>query len=262
MIREFSKVVCILLIAVGSIAAAIAWIDDRPNEISWTFRIAGPLIAIVAFLGFLVVHFRRDQAPDYLYRTVGKYFDRGGLCFSFIASNVNGICFLNLFFQNRYEKPCIGKILLRPARGFLENRKMEAIQFQVECEAGAFGVTRLPLPIAEAMQGKRQAFDVGASVEYPKGRGRMLRFRDGIVIRDNTDFRNSFRETATVIAAMHGHLVHYKPAKFTMMLPTNVEESAPAELIPETEIFWTLNDPPFETPSLEDGIRSSVAYEP
>ena len=259
MVREFLKVGCVVLIAAGSITAALAWIADHPNEFTWTFRIVGPLVAVAGLIGFLLVHFRRDQTPDYLYRACGKYFDRGGLCFSFITSIVDEICFLNLFFQNRYDQPCGGRVLLRPAKGLFGNRNVEAILFEIQCDAAAFGVTRLALPIPESIQGKRQAFEVGASVEYPNGRGRMVRFRDGIVIRDNTDFRKTFRTAATVLLATHGHLLLFKPAKFTMSLPLNVAESVPEVLVPETEIFWKLGDPPFETSALDDGVDSSAA---
>jgi hypothetical protein len=80
--REFSKVMCVLVLMVSAIAAAIAWIDDRPNSTTWLFRTIPAVVAVLALGMFLRLHWQRDLAPDFLAERVGKYLERDGFCFS------------------------------------------------------------------------------------------------------------------------------------------------------------------------------------
>jgi hypothetical protein len=82
---ESIKVVCVLVLGVASIAAAVAWFDDQPNSVTWAIRIGGPILSLLAIAGFLRLHLRRDLAPDYLRRSAGNYFNRDGFCFAFAA---------------------------------------------------------------------------------------------------------------------------------------------------------------------------------
>jgi len=244
--REFLKVIMVLVIMAALLAAALAWISERPDQRTLMFRFGSPIVAILALVVFLRIHFRRDEVPDYLRQMCGGYFDRGGFCFSFAAYDVDGICFLDAFFQNKYERPCVGRIALRPAKDFFGRRKIDAITYEISCEAAAFGVARVPLPLPLAVQGKRQKFEVGASVHYPEGKGRMLRFRDGAVIRTNSNFGNSFGTALQVAGAMGGTLVLTRPASATVSLPIGVAEEIPDGIEPEVKTFWRLGDPPLE----------------
>jgi len=245
-VREFLKVMCVLVIGAGAIAAGVAWMDDRPSQLTWMFRLGSPVVALVGLVGFLLIHFRRDKVPDYLYQFCGGFFDRGGFCFTFGARSEDGICFVDAYFQNRHERPCIGRLALRPARGFFGHRPIEAITYEIHCGSAAFGVARMPVPIAAAMQGKRQTFEVGASVDYPQGKGRALRFRDGIVIRANSNFGNAFGTALTVVGALGGTLVLSKPATLSIDLPVGVAEDTPEDLKPEIQTLWKIGDPPLQ----------------
>ena len=48
--REFLKGVCILVILAGAIAATLAWVDDRPSQLTWLFRVSSPLATLVGFV--------------------------------------------------------------------------------------------------------------------------------------------------------------------------------------------------------------------
>src|SRR5688500_16359909 len=85
------------------------------------------------------------------------------------------------------DKPCVGRVALRAARNFfLDRNRFETIACEIPCAPAAYGVARIPVPLSATIQGKRQSFGVGASVDFPYGRGRTLRFRDGIVVRANS----------------------------------------------------------------------------
>ena len=251
---ESIKAVCVLVLVVACFATVFAWFADRPDALTWSFRVGCPIVAVLAVGLIFVLNSRADVAPDYLHRCAGNYFNRGGFCFALAAIPVDGVCYLVAYFQNQRDQPCLGRIALRPARGFfLRRAKIETITFEVNCEPAAFGWTRIPVPLIDELQGRRQTFEVGASVDYRQGKGHRLRFRDGIFIRANSNFGNAFATTVIVAGTLTGHIVLTRPATTTIALPSGVAEDIPEELKPETETLWRLGDPTLE--SVEDLIR-------
>ncbi len=147
---ESTKAVLALLLIIGLIAAALAWVADRPDATTWGFRIGGLVFSVIMLGLLLKLHFRADLAHDYLDEHFGSFFNRDGFCFAFLTTAVDGIAFMNVFFQNQYDKPCIGRIALQPGRGFFMNRaKLESINYEIECGPAAFGCVRIAIPIAE-----------------------------------------------------------------------------------------------------------------
>jgi hypothetical protein len=237
--REFIKGVLLVGLLTAGIAAAMGWIEDRPEALGWSLRIGGVVVAIVFFALFLRMHFQPDLVPDLLRETCGGYFEKNGLCFAIQAVVENETCCLLVHFQNRYARACRGEIALRPARGFFMRRgAFPTIKFAIECPAAGFGVVRVPLAIPGKLQGKKQTLEIGATVQYPKGRGRMLRFRDGGLIRTNAEFVNSFGNLLTAAGALTGHFVSYSPATLTFTLPIGVAEELPSGSHPMTEMLW------------------------
>ena len=174
---ESTKSVCALLMIVGSIAAALSWTVVRPDATTWGFRVGGPITAALALGLILKLHFRTDLECDYLRAVTGNFFNRDGFCFTFVATAINGAAYMDAYFQNQYDKPCVGRIALRPARGFFMNRaRIEPISYEIECPPAGFGLARIAISIPEELQGKKQSFEVGASVSYPDGKGTRLSF--------------------------------------------------------------------------------------
>ena len=247
---ESFKAVCSLILCVAILAGAIAWSDDRPSQATWIVRIASPLLGILSLAVLLKVHFRRDRAPDYLQATAGNYFNRGGFCFAFSADVVDGVCQFHAWFQNQYERPCIGRIAVRPARGFFLTRaKIDTLVFKIAVDSGAFGVATLPIPLQRNVQGKLQAFEVGASVEYPQGKGRRLRYRDGVFLRRNSYFDDPVGRAITLAGFLTGHVMLSSPATATVQLPTGASEDLPGGSEPRTTTIWKLGDPPLDDQS-------------
>lgn len=241
---ESIKALCSLFMIVAAIVAAVAWFDEQPNQTTWIVRVSSPLVAVLSLAALLKLHLRRDAARDYLQDTTGGYFNRDGFCFAFATEVKDGVCQFQAYYQNQYERPCVGRIALRPARGFFLTRaEIDTITFQIACDAAAFGVATLPIPLPREIQGKRQSFEVGASVEYPQGKGQRLRFRDGVFLRANTNFGNSFGTTLTVAGALGGAIVLSTPATATIPLPTDVAEELPSNSESRIKVIWKLGDP-------------------
>jgi hypothetical protein len=96
------------------------------------------------------------------------------------------------------------------------------------------------------LQGWKQHFDISASVHYPKGRGRMLRYRVGSRADYHTPLRGKVRAVIAIFSALMLHPHYHKAASMTLELPLDVTDELPAELRPEAQTFWSLGDQPLD----------------
>jgi hypothetical protein len=243
--REFLKIITVVVFMAAAPTAAVAWIDDRPSLTVTCLKYTCPVLSVLAIAAFLKLHFRADEVPDYLRQQFRTRFERGGFCFAFRPSVADGVGHLDIYFQNQQDQRCIGRIALRPARGFFLGRvAMQPIAVEIACEPAAYGVAKVPFPIPVALQGKRQSFEVGASVDYPGGKGRTLRFRNGIVLRADSNFGDTFGTALMVAGALTGRIVYQAPRTTALELPTGVAEELPPHLKPDIKTLWKLGDPP------------------
>lgn len=245
---ESMKTLCVFAMLVGIVVAGVAWTMD-PSPLIWGLRLGMGALGIGSFVAVVLSLTRKDREPDYLRQVARNYFNRDGFCFVPRAASTEGVAFLELYFQNQFEKPCEAMVALRPARGFFLNRpKFEAIAIRVPCEGGAFGVARLAIPVPTKMQGKRQRFEVGASVAYPDGKGRRLRFFDGIFLRANQKFGDAFSKTLTVAYLAAGGIYLASPATAEIALPANVDEDFEGDGYLDVQTLWKPGDPPLTIP--------------
>lgn len=203
-------------------------------------------MAVVSALVFAKLHFRKDSAPDFLYELGGRYFDRRGFCFTPKIVVEDQVALLSVFFQNRFERRCIGGCILQHEVGaFSRGAVLPAILFNTECPPGGFGVVRIPLGIAQELQGKRIRFRLGGMAKFPDGTGRMLRFRNAVPLRTSVvDFMKgrSDADAFKTIAIVTGIPVLSTKECVDVDIPRGVLEkvSQPTELVPQ--ILWQLGD--------------------
>jgi hypothetical protein len=234
--RESIKAVCVVTFMVAAVVAALAWFEDRPNEKTWLIRGTSSVVAMASIAGFLIIHLKKDKVPDLLGQQFSSYFERNGLCFVLSPVAINGVCLWRLFFQNRFERECTGRVAIRPVQ--FVGRAEKLAEFDFDCPGGAYGVVTTPVGLPVTLQGKIVKFDIGADVEYPHGKGKMLRFRDGMLLRSNSDFIDTFARTTTVLGLLGGMIIWHRPARLRVTLPSDVAIALRRDQRPTSEVLW------------------------
>ena len=132
-------------------------------------------------------------------------------------------------------------MVVQPSRGFWLNRPLggQAV-VDVLCEGGALGVTRLPWGIPEEYQGKIGSLDIAAAVRYPQGKGRMLRFRDGMQVGKAS--LDGWHVALTVAGLLSGKIVMSRPAQLKMSFPESVDPAVRDENPILTQTLWRPGD--------------------
>ena len=239
--REAIKVLSVVVLAIATIVVALAWIDDRPNQTTWLLRTIPVAIAAISLVAFLSIHLKKDLAPDFLKQNFGSYFDRDGFCFVVTPGAEDGRCILRIFFQNRHERECRARIALRPSK-LLGGGGPPVLEVDVVCPGSAFGRVEKAVALPLELQGRIAKFDVGADVTYPHGKGKMLRFKDGVVLRSDAKFCNNFAATTSVLALLGGMLMIHRPARVEAMMPCDVVVRLRGDEVQRTEILWPTDD--------------------
>ena len=124
---------------------------------------------------------------------------------------------------------------------------IQAVLFEFMCQAAAFGVARIAIPLAHEFQGKRQLFEVGAAVDYFQGKGHAVRFRDGTLLSTDCDFPNTRAEALGAAAFLTGHILISSPARMAINMPAGVAADFAADGATEVQTLWKLGDQPLDS---------------
>lgn len=224
---------------------AVTWLVDPPQGETWQYKVRWISLALIVLPTVLLVWAsrRKDKAPDFLRQHFGTYFERDGFCFVVRPEVKDGVCQLSVYFQNRYENSCRASVLLSPSSFFFKsNEPIQTLTFGVECEGASFGRIYAPWPVPAGSQGKVASLDVAASVQYPQGRGQLLRYRDGLRVgAASADF---WREGLVLAGALTGAIVISRPARMKFTLPTGVAAQLAEPPKSHTESLWRIGVPP------------------
>jgi hypothetical protein len=222
------------------LAALAGWAaPDFPPAVAWPLRLGAP--ALVVFLSWLLYRNARhkDLLPDMLAQVVKKPFERDGLCFA-LGTKVTAdrICWMKVFFQNRYEGACQSTIVVQAPRKSFSLRRvaLAGIEVTLDCEGGAYGICEIPWPIEPTLQGKRAVMEVSAATTYPGGAGKLLRFREGL--RVGKAGGEAMRTAASAGLLVAGVITVGRPATIRFQLPPNVAAEVPPGLEPVFQILW------------------------
>jgi hypothetical protein len=234
-----SVIALVILVTLGT--SVLGWttrgIEGVPDSRFW-MRASGIILVPAVWL-LIWSEFRRDRAPDFLRRHAKKYFERDGFCFSVRSSVKDGRFAWQILFQNRYERPCKALVAFRPSAQLFGRNDLGHAGVEIDCDGGAFGVATIPYGIPSNHQGKKQQFDLIAVTQFPGGKGKMLRFRDGMAVGKQHKSGLDTAVTALSVLALHPHFTH--AATFKLRLPDNVQGEASGAV--QQQILWRPGDP-------------------
>jgi len=232
-----------LVVIVSTFSSGILWLDPVAREQASPLALYGaPAIGLTSLAVLLRIVYRKElpQVPDFLQEVKRRYFERDGLCFAVdLTVDESSVCWMIIHYQNRYDRPCSATVAVKPLTGFwLTRRSLPEVEATIDVGPAAFGVIRTPWAIPARYQGKRQRLGVGASPVYPHGRGRLVRFRDGMRTHRH-DFHDSVGMKIILLVFL---LRSSTPAGLRVTLPTNVAEEIPENLTAEAFQLWELGD--------------------
>jgi len=187
---------------------------------------------------------RRDPAPDFLSRISKNYFDQGGLCFLVAVEEIDMTCYLTVYYQNRFSRPCNAIIALHGPEEIFPGENPYLLHLKFNCAGGAFGKVAMPWGIPLTLQGTTMTFKLTADSNYPSGRGPTLRFRDGLRV-GTLSGRKELMTNVLLLSAGHLFLLR-RAAKLTVQFPHGVSTPDDEEVRGEirNDTFWKLGDSP------------------
>ncbi|MEN6451304.1 MAG: hypothetical protein ABFC96_12505 [Thermoguttaceae bacterium] len=214
------------------------------------WRLGFSVVGAAAIAGLIRFQFwgKANLVPDFLSAKCKTFFEQNGLCFALSAATESGVFFLNATYQNRYDRPCKARIALRPAAGVFRSavrpfrNDFSTIVFDISCGPGGFGIAAIPLPVSGHHRGKTLTLQIGATVDYPEGKGKKVRFREGSLLRYNAEFHSAYVTTLRLFYLFCGGLLFFFPASVTFKLPTEAAESLQGEQCQRTQTLWTIGD--------------------
>jgi hypothetical protein len=229
------KHVVLIATALGLAIVAVTFIGHyRPQVFSGVVVLFG-ILAATCLAILPRTQQRREIAPDYLDRCKGPVFERDGFCFTVSLDAEDRVATFTIMYQNRYDGPSASYIALRPAGG-----SVATISPRIECGPAGFGVAKFPVAIPAPHQGKTVTMEIGASAEYPLGKGREVRFRTGRAVRQDSQFRTQPLKNRALPGKSAKRILMQMATTTRLALPSNVAEYVPDDATGHAEELWSL----------------------
>lgn len=233
--RETIGCAGVLSIVVAVIGSIPVWIIE-PSSLVWVLRVGFIILLVLGSLACFYSGNRNDEAFDYLRQiSRGQHFDQDGFAFLPLLTSRKGVAYVEIFFQNQRDCRCEARVVMEALPIPFSGYRLNPIAFAIPCEAGVFGVARIPIPAPAKSQGKVNTWNVGASVKFPSGRGGLLRFGQGLSVGFVAD--QSWDNAIMIAGLLTLTPVLKTPARSKMAIPTDVMEQVPADLKPEIEVL-------------------------
>ena len=228
-------IVSLFPLVIGAIAAWGA--PQHPGAVAWVLRFVLPAAAL-AGVALLIRDARRpDLVPDFLTRQGLTFFERDGFCFTIIPVIIEGTCYFEMWYQNRYERACQARVVV--SRGV-----KRIMTIPIDCEEAAYGVVRAPYAVHPNYQGTTRIFEISAAAHYPNGKGKLLRFRGGMGVgRVKMQNWSGAAAMMTLGLAGMGVIGWSRPASMKLLLPKGVAPEVPEDAPLLADTLWRLGDP-------------------
>jgi hypothetical protein len=244
----------LLIIVLGFVTLG-AWVATLGHPaVLAALRYGAPAAAVYAGWELFRAGRRPGKVPDDLAGVAPKYFGRDGVCLAPVFETAGGAASLCVYFQNRYAGPATARFVMLPPRRtmWFGRHPLPRVSVDFECPGGAFGVVRLPFAVPAKYQGRRLAFDVGADVAYPAGKGELLRYREGKHLVATNQLDREYHALAALLLGGLGILIAalaLTVSRAKLRLPTDVAETGPETVTGRVEILSPANPVPTGAPA-------------
>ena len=219
----------------------IAWLIPATKEPGvWWFRFGGILALVLITAYYQWASRRKDLAPDF-FNGMNSFFEKDGFTFVVGTEVSASECHLCVHFQNRYTRECEATVLVRTSERFLApQRHLPDARVSLTCEPGAFGKAICNWPLPLELQGKKVLVDVMAKRKYPQGRGKLIRFRSGLMVGSVPGSAISdVLKFLGIFGGIHGG----QSARTELLLPSGVASNLGVGTEERTQTLWKLGDP-------------------
>ena len=238
--ESLQAIIAFLMIVLAMVAGAV-WFSDKAQsgQILWILRVVCPVLAIALLVILIQMRQKRDLAPDYLSMNFGACFEQNGLLFHIATELKEDDSFwLLVYFQNKHENTCGVNISLHPQ----PPARLRPITANFTSGAAAFGVAKVPILDASA-RGQRCTWEISATVHYPHGKRKQLRFKCGKSVPTNLDMKKGRSRRFGPFLVLG--LFRWKPVRTTtFQIPQRIDPNAARDAITHTTTLWKLGDPP------------------
>ncbi len=228
--KQFIGLSLTLILVLSTLGGGVSWlspINAAEPTFSWTVRIATAILFPVSLVGLIVMAAQPESVPDFLEALGKRRMGRGGVLFVFDCVARDRLAWLEIHYQNRFDKPAYVAVAVQPSQNFtMARNEIDPVLVQFSCGPAAYGIIRVPIALRREYQGHQQLFDVAAQDEYPQGTGNCLRNTVGPEI---SKLNVLGLKTAVALArfAATGHLVGLTiQSRVKLLLPLDVAEAA------------------------------------
>jgi hypothetical protein len=237
-----------LFISVGGALFSISWLTkpSNPGEVGlvWTMRLASAFCLLAPIGVSIWLSKLADPVPDFLAGISKAFFECDGLSFLVTVEKASDYARMVVYYQNRFEKPCIATIAVGPTRkAFADLNGLPMFEFKLSAEGAEFGKQSLAWSVPLRFQGKKILWDVAAQVRFPAGRGALLRGHNGATVGDHLigGGEEAVKAvTGLVLSAARLPSMPARSARVELTLPTDIvpDRKPPSDLT--TETIWKL----------------------
>lgn len=257
MIKSVLQLICAGTLIASVLYGAISWLSPVGADaaFAWSVRFGTLIVGGLSLSTLLYFAAKPDPVPDFIWRLRETPFGRGGVVFVFRLVEKEGACWLAIHYQNRFAMRAVAKVVVQPSQNFnMTRNEISAVFADIACGPAAYGIVEVPLGIPRQYQGKKQLFDVGASIDYPDGQGALLRRSVGAPISSvETPGLGNLLSSAVKVALSGSPPSSLGiPTRVKLQLPTGIRDTV--EGLPEFEHReeWTL-------PDVSDAVQPSAA---
>ena len=204
-------------IVIGLIGC-VTWLPDIPGTWHRTARWIALAMVLLPIPVLVWANKRSEKAPEFLWKLGATPFERDGFCFLIVPEKHENKPCLTIHYQNQYGGRCEATVGIGTTWTlFSKYPNIKGFSVGLKLQPGEYGFATFAVPFPPNIKGKTASLDVSASVKYPDGRGKLLRFRNGLEV--GAADCSFWKEGLQALGAAAGSLIFTQPARMKLSVP-------------------------------------------